>query len=157
VEKGVRDALDAGPIAGYPVVNVRAVLTDGSYHPVDSNEMAFRIAAKEAFRKGMKDASPSLLEPVVHLWVTVPESIMGDVMGDLNSRRAHVDGMTSGEHGTMTIEAHVPAAEIQRYATDLRSISQGRGTFRSEFAYYQPVPGHLVDRIRQESAAAAVS
>ncbi|HWK81146.1 MAG TPA: elongation factor G [Thermomicrobiales bacterium] len=153
VEKGVRDALDAGPIAGYPVVNVRAVLTDGSYHAVDSNEMAFRIAAKEAFRKGMKDASPSLLEPVLHLWVTVPEAIMGDVMGDLNTRRAHVDGMTPDEHGAVTIEAHVPAAEVQRYATDLRSISQGRGAFRSEFAYYQPVPGHLVDRIRQEATA----
>ncbi|MGC4105967.1 MAG: elongation factor G [Thermomicrobiales bacterium] len=157
VEKGVRDALDAGPIAGYPVVNVRAVLTDGSYHPVDSNEMAFRIAAKEAFRKGMKDASPSLLEPVVHLWVSVPEAIMGDVMGDLNTRRAHVDGMSPPEQGIVTIEAHVPAAEVQRYATDLRSISQGRGAFRSKFAYYQPVPGHLVDRIRQDASGAVLA
>lgn len=155
VEKGVRDALDAGPIAGYPVVNVRAVLTDGSYHPVDSNEMAFRIAAKEAFRKGIKDASPSLLEPVSHIAVTVPEAIMGDVMSDLNGRRAHVDGMTPNGDGTTTIEAHVPSSEIRRYATDLRSISQGRGAFQVEFAYYQAVPGHMVDRIREESAAAS--
>jgi elongation factor G len=155
VEKGVREALIAGPIAGYPVVNVHATLTDGSYHDVDSNEMAFKIAAKEAFKKGVLDAHPTLLEPLMAMKVTVPEAYLGDVMSDLNTKRAHVNGMTSGTHGTTTIEAIVPAAEIQRYATDLRSITQARGTFAAEFSHYEPVPPHLVERIKDEAAKAA--
>ncbi|MGB3305303.1 MAG: elongation factor G [Thermomicrobiales bacterium] len=154
VEKGVREALDSGPVAGFPVVNVRVVLTDGSYHDVDSNEMAFKIAAKEAFRRGMLNAQPSLLEPVVHLRVTVPDASMGDVMGDLNARRAHVNGMEPGENGTTSIDAHVPAAEVQRYATELKSMTQGRGTFSTEFAYYQPVPVHLAEQIKSQVEAA---
>ena len=147
VEKGVRDGLEAGPLAGYPVVNVRVTLTDGSYHAVDSNEMAFRIAAKEAFKKGILQARPVLLEPVMTLHVTVPESYTGDVMSDLNTKRAHVHGMIPGT-GTTTIEATVPAAEIQRYATDLRSLSQGRGSFTAAFAHYQPVPANLAEQIK---------
>jgi elongation factor G len=153
VEKGIREALEAGPIAGYPVVNIRAVLTDGSYHNVDSNEMAFKIAGKEAFKKGILAANPTLLEPVHRLRVTVPDEFMGDVMSDLNSKRAHVSGVEPGEEGRSTIEALVPAAELQRYATDLRSITQGRGSFTAEFDHYEQVPPHLAEAIKQESAA----
>ncbi len=151
VEKGVREALEAGPLAGYPVVNVKATLTDGSYHDVDSNEMSFKIAAKEAFKKGVLAAKPVLLEPLMTLRVTVPDSYTGDVMSDLNGKRAHVSGMEPGTNGTTTIEAVAPAAEIQRYATDLRSITQGRGTFTSEFSHYHPVPVHLADQIREQA------
>ena len=155
VEKGIREALEAGPLAGYPVVNIRAVLTDGSYHNVDSNEMAFKIAGKEAFKKGMLAATPALLEPVHTLRVTVPDEFMGDVMSDLNTRRAHVSGVEPGEDGQSTIEAKVPAAELQRYATDLRSITQGRGSFTSAFNHYEQVPAHLTEAIKRESAAHA--
>jgi elongation factor G len=149
VEKGVREALEAGPLAGYPVVNIRVTLTDGSYHAVDSNEMAFKIAAKEAFKKGVLQAAPTLLEPMMTLRVTVPENYTGDVMSDLNGKRAQVTGMTPDANNTTTIEATVPAAEIQRYATDLRSITQGRGTFTTEFSHYQPVPAHLAEHIKE--------
>lgn len=148
VEKGVREALAGGPLAGYPVVNVRVTLTDGTYHAVDSNEMAFKIAAKEAFKKGVLAAQPTLLEPVMRLRVTVPEGALGDVMGDLNAKRAHVAGMEPGGDGATTIEAMAPAAEVQRYATDLRSLTQGRGTFAAEFSHYQPVPPHLAEQIK---------
>ena len=148
----MREALEAGPLAGYPVVNVNVTLTDGSYHDVDSNEMAFKIAAKEAFKKGVLQAKPVLLEPVLTIQVTVPENYTGDVMSDLNGKRAHVSGMTPGANGTTTIEAVVPAAEVQRYATDLRSITQGRGSFTTEFSHYQPVPPNLAEQIRAQAA-----
>jgi elongation factor G len=151
VEKGVRDALTSGPIAGYPVVNVKATLYDGSYHDVDSNEMAFRIAAKEAFKKGILSGQPTLLEPIFKVSITVTEQFLGDVMSDLNTRRGQVTGMDTAGDGSTIIEAEVPGGEIQRYATDLRSMTQGRGTFTSEFVRYQPVPHHLVDRIVEES------
>lgn len=152
VEKGVREAMEAGPLAGYPTVKIRVTLTDGSYHPVDSNEMAFKIAAKEAAKRGMLSASPALLEPVLTIWVTVPETILGDVIGDLTAKRAHVAGMDpSGLHMT-TIQATVPAAEVQRYAIDLRSISHGRGSFRTEFSHYQPVPAHIAEHVQTEAA-----
>ena len=153
VEKGIREALESGPLAGYPVVNVRATLTDGSYHDVDSNEMAFKIAAKEAFKKGILAAKPTLLEPVMKIHVTVPESFMGDVMSDLNGKRGHVNGMDPGSNGLTTIEAEVPAAEIQRYATDLRSFTQGRGSYTAEFLHYQPVPAHLAEQIKAAAQA----
>jgi len=148
VEKGVREGMDHGPLAGYPVVNIKVTLTDGSYHAVDSNEMSFKIAAKEAFKQGILQAKPTLLEPVLMLRVTVPDNFTGDVMGDLNTKRAHVAGMTPAAGGATTIEATVPAAEIQKYATDLRSITQGRGSFSSEFSHYQPVPAQLAEQIR---------
>jgi elongation factor G len=151
VEKGVREGLEAGPLAGYPVVNVRVTLTDGSYHAVDSNEMSFKIAAKEAFKKGILQAKPVLLEPVVTVQVTVPDNYTGDVMSDLNTKRAHVGGMNPGANGTTTIEAAVPAAEVQRYATDLRSITQGRGSFTAVFSHYQPVPAHLAEQIKAQA------
>lgn len=150
VDKGIRDALLEGPIAGFPVVNVKATLYDGSYHDVDSNEMAFRIAAKEAFKKGILSGNPTLLEPIMNVRVSITEAFMGDVMGDLNTRRGQVTGMDTGENGVTVIEAQVPGGEIQRYATDLRSMTQGRGTYESEFSHYQPVPQHLVDKIVEE-------
>lgn len=150
VEKGIRDALSEGPIAGFPVVNVRATLYDGSYHDVDSNEMAFRIAAKEAFKKGFMAGQPTLLEPIMKIRVEVTEQFLGDVMSDLNTRRGQVTGMDTNEDGTTVIEAEVPGGEVQRYATDLRSMTQGRGTFTSEFVRYQPVPHHLVEKIVAE-------
>jgi elongation factor G len=154
VEKGVREALDAGPLAGYPVVNVKVTLFDGSYHDVDSNEMAFKIAAKEAFKKGILQGKPVLLEPMMTIHVTIPDGNTGDVMSDLNGKRAHVNGMNPGANGTTTIDALVPAAEIQRYATDLRSITQGRGSFSTEFSHYQAVPVHLADAIKAAAAKA---
>jgi elongation factor G len=155
VEKGVREALDHGPLAGYPVVNVRAVLVDGSYHAVDSNEMSFKIASKEAFKQGVLAAKPILLEPVLTLRVTVPDAYTGDVMSDLNAKRAHVGGMNPTPGGATTIEATVPAAEVQRYATDLRSITQGRGSFTTEFSHYQPVPAHIAEQIKATAKAEA--
>ncbi|MCO5214655.1 MAG: elongation factor G [Thermomicrobiales bacterium] len=150
VEKGIRDGLAEGPIAGFPVVNIKATLYDGSYHDVDSNEMAFRIAAKEAFKKGIMAGQPTMLEPVMNIKVQVTETFMGDVMSDLNTRRGQVTGMDTLENGTTVIEAQVPGAEIQRYATDLRSMTQGRGTFEAGFSHYQAVPHHLVDKIVAE-------
>ena len=147
VEKGVREALDEGVLAGFPVTNIKVILTDGSYHSVDSSEMAFKLAASQAFKRAQELANPVLLEPVNNLAVTIPDSYTGDVMSDLTSKRAHVTGMVPGENGHSTIEATVPAAEVQRYATDLRSITQGRGTFTTEFSHYDRVPPHLVDAI----------
>ena len=159
VEKGVREGLEAGPVAGYPVVNIKVTLYDGKYHDVDSNEMAFKIAAKEAFKAGVLQAKPTLLEPVLTIHVTVPDSNTGDVMSDLNGKRAHVNGMTPGSNGFTVIDATVPAAEVQRYTTDLRSITQGRGTFTTEFSHYQPVPQHVAEQIKaaaqQHEGAAA--
>ncbi len=148
VEKGVREGLESGPVAGFPVVNVKVTLTDGSYHAVDSNEMSFKIASKEAFKKGILQGKPVLLEPVMTVRVTVPETYTGDVMSDLNTKRAHVSGMEPGSNSSTTIEALVPAAEVQRYATDLRSITQGRGSFTSEFSHYQAVPQHIADQVK---------
>lgn len=147
VEKGVREAMEEGILAGFPVVNVKVTLTDGSYHNVDSSEMAFKLAASQAFKKAAQSASPVILEPVLNISVTVPDGYTGDIMGDLTTKRAHVSGMTPAGDGVTTIEATVPAAEIQRYATDLRSLTQGRGTFTAEFSHYQQVPSHLTDSI----------
>ena len=157
VEKGIREALDEGILAGFPVVNIKVTLTDGSYHNVDSSEMAFKLAASQAFKKAAQSANPVLLEPVLKLNVTIPDNCTGDVMSDLTTKRAHVTGMAPARAGLTTIEATVPAAEVQRYATDLRSITQGRGTFTTEFSHYQAVPPHLTEsivaatRARQES------
>jgi elongation factor G len=153
VEKGVREAMEEGVLAGYPVVNVKVTLVDGSYHSVDSSELSFKIAAVQAFRKGQTAAKPVLLEPIMRLRVTVPDAYTGDVMSDLNGKRAQVLGMSPGDNGRTTIEALVPLVEIQRYATELRSLTQGRGTFHTEFSHYQPVPQHLAEAIIQESRA----
>ncbi len=155
VEKGVREALEEGILAGFPVTHIRVTLTDGSYHNVDSSEMAFKIAASQAFKKGAVAAKPIILEPIMHIEVTVPEAYMGDVMSDLNGKRAQVQGMNPRDDGMTTIAAIAPAAEIQRYATDLRSITQGRGSFTSSFSHYQPVPAHLTDTIVANAKAKA--
>jgi elongation factor G len=147
VEKGVREAMEQGVLAGFPVTNIKVTLTDGSYHTVDSSEMAFKLAASQAFKKAQQAANPVILEPINTLTVTIPDTYTGDVMGDLTTKRAHVTGMTPDGNGHTSIEATVPAAEIQRYATDLRSITQGRGSFSTAFSRYDVVPGHLVNEI----------
>ena len=150
IEKGIRQVLEQGVIAGYPVVDVRAVVTDGKEHPVDSKDIAFQIAGREAFKKVMLGAGPVLLEPIYMLTVIVPEEYTGDVMGDLNTKRARVQGIDQQGHKSV-ITALVPLAEIQRYATELRSLTQGRGLFSIEFDHYAEVPPHLTQQIIEAS------
>ena len=140
VEKGLREAVQHGVLAGYPVVNLKATLFDGSYHPVDSSEMAFKTAAQLAYKAGLPDASPILLEPIGELKVTIPDSYMGDVIGDLNKRRGRVMGMNPDGDGNQIVEAEVPMAEMSRYAIDLRSMTQGRGAFTFRFVRYEDAP-----------------
>ena len=153
VEKGIRDSLEKGILAGYPVVNVKATLYDGSYHPVDSNEMAFKIAASLAFKKGMEQAHPVLLEPIMKVEVRIPESYMGDVMGDLNKRRGKVLGMEMLEDGTQLVIGEAPHSELFEYAIDLRSMTQARGDFTMEFDRYEEVPANIAEKIIEESKA----
>ena len=140
VEKGIQEAILRGPLAGYPMVGLKAVLYDGSYHPVDSNEMAFKMAAILAYKEAMPNAMPTLLEPVGTLNVTIPDSYMGDVIGDLNKRRGRVMGMNPNGDGDTVVEAEVPMAEMSSYAIDLRAMTQARGSFTLEFARYEEVP-----------------
>jgi elongation factor G len=152
IEKGVADGLKAGPLAGYPVVDVRVTLVDGQYHDVDSSDMAFKIAGSMAMKEGLPQARPVLLEPFGSLEVSVPDDCMGDVMGDLNSRRAKVEGMEQRGH-TEVIHAKVPMAEILRYASDLTSLTSGRGSFEVAFSHYEPVPDQLTARIVEAAQA----
>ncbi|MEM6289479.1 MAG: elongation factor G [Bacteroidota bacterium] len=151
IQKGVAEMLREGPVAGYPVGDVRVVVYDGGMHSVDSNENAFKTAAKMAFRSGFNDARPAILEPVVELEVTVPESHMGDVLGDLNTRRARIQGMDT-EGVFQVIKAHVPEAELYRYSTALRSMTQGRGLHRARFSHYDPMPRHVQEQVVSERA-----
>jgi elongation factor G len=153
VEKGIREALVDGIVAGFPVVNVRAVLYDGKFHPVDSSEMAFKIAGAQAFKEGAQQGQPILLEPVYNIHVRVPDRFSGDIMSDMNSKRARVLGMTPQGDGYTLIEAVAPLAEIQRYVSDLRAMTQGRGTFSMEFASYEEVPAHLMTDIVETAKA----
>lgn len=154
VEKGVTEAKNEGALAHRPVVDVKVTLVDGSYHPVDSSEMAFKLAASQAFKKGILDAHPVLLEPVLDVEIIVPESYMGDILSDMNTKRAAVHGMmTAG--GESSITANVPSAEMQRYAIELRSITQGRGRYRTSFSHFQEVPAHLANGIVEEAKKAA--
>lgn len=139
VDKGIKEARVEGVLAGNPAVDMRVTLYDGSFHPVDSSEMAFKIAAAQAFKKGMLDGSPVLLEPIMNMTITVPDSFTGDIIGDLNTKRARVLGMNPNQ-GINVIQALVPQSEVLRYAIDLRSMTQGRGTFTITFAHYEPVP-----------------
>ncbi|MBQ0001503.1 MAG: elongation factor G, partial [Clostridiales bacterium] len=143
VEKGIQESIEKGPVAGYPVVGVKAVLYDGSYHPVDSSEMAFKTAASQAFKKGFMEASPVLLEPIVSMKVTVPDKFTGDVMGDLNKRRGRVLGMNPDHEGNTIVEADIPMLEIYGYSTDLRSMTGGSGEFSYEFARYEQAPSDI--------------
>ena len=147
VEKGVQKALPEGVVAGFPVVDLRVTLVDGSFHAVDSSGMSFEIAGGHALSKGILQANPVLLEPVMHVQITVPDSFAGDVIGDLNGKRGRIQGMTPQGDGTTLIEAEVPQAETLRYATELRSMTQGLGSFTTEFDHYDEVPQHLVPRI----------
>jgi elongation factor G len=146
IDKGVKAILEQGVIAGYPVVDVRAAVYDGKEHPVDSKDIAFQIAGREVFKLAVRNAGPVLLEPLYKYTITVPEEYMGDVLSDLNTRRAQVLGMDQVGDNTI-VTAMVPLAEMQRYVSDLRSITQGRGVFTLEFTDYQQVPGHLTDQI----------
>lgn len=143
VEKGLQESVIKGPMAAYPVVGVKAVLYDGSYHPVDSSEMAFKMATIQAFKKGFMEASPVLLEPIATLKVTVPESYTGDIMGDLNKRRGRVLGMTPLPGGRQIIEADIPMSSLYGYCTDLRSMTGGRGEYAYEFARYEQTPSDV--------------
>ena len=151
VEKGIQEAILKGPLAGYPMVGLKAVLYDGSYHPVDSNEMAFKLAAILAFKEAMPNAAPTLLEPVGALAVTVPESYVGDVMGDLSKRRGRPMGMNPDADGNTVVEAEVPMAEMSSYAIDLRAMTQARGSFTLEFVRYEEVPKAAQAKIIEEA------
>jgi elongation factor G len=150
VEKGLKEIMQNGVLAGYPTTDFRAALYDGSYHVVDSSEISFKLAAHLAFKKAIPQAGPILLEPIMEVVVTVPEEFLGDVLGDLNTKRARVLGMEQ-RRGTATITAQAPLAEMQRYATDLRSITQGRGIFAMEFSHYEEVPPHISQTIIEKA------
>ncbi len=156
VEKGMQDSVLKGPLAAYPVVGVKAVLYDGSYHPVDSSEMAFKMATIQAFKKGFMEAGPVLLEPIVSVKVVVPDKFTGDIMGDLNKRRGRVLGMNPIGHGKQRIEADVPMMEMFGYNTDLRSMTGGRGEYEYEFARYEQAPSDVQEKeIKARAAAVA--
>ena len=151
IQKGIRQVLDNGPVAGYPVVDVKAVVFDGKEHPVDSKDIAFQVAGREAFKLAFQEAGPVLLEPIMDLTVIVPEEFMGDVMGDATTRRGRVQG-TDQERGNAVVHMEVPLAEIQRYSTDLRSFTQGRGIYTVKFSHYEQVPSHLQAEIVAQAA-----
>ena len=153
VQKGIVKTLPEGVLAGYPLVDLKAVLYHGSFHDVDSSGMAFEIAGSHALRKGVSEAQPLLLEPIMKLTITVPGSFNGDVMGDLNSKRGRIIGMTP-QGGETVIEADVPHGEVLRYATELRSLTQGRGSYAVEFSHYEGVPQHVSQRVVEESQKA---
>jgi elongation factor G len=146
VEKGVNEAKQEGVLAGYPVVDVKVSLYDGSFHAVDSSDIAFKIAGAQALKKGLSQGQPVLLEPIMNLTVTVPEAYTGDITSDLNTKRGRVLGMNPG-NGINVIQAQAPYAELVRYATDLRSITQGRGSFVMEFDHYEEVPAYISQKI----------
>ena len=153
VEKGLREALQEGVLAGFPVVDIKTILVDGSFHPVDSSEMAFKIAASLAFKKGAEEAGPVLLEPIMNVEVTVPDAFMGDVIGDLNAKRGRILGLEP-TGSFQVIKGQVPLAELLKYAIDLRSLTQGRGSFTMSFDHYEEVPARTAEaiaaRVREE-------
>ena len=146
VEKGLRENMAHGVLAGYPMVGVHAKLYDGSYHPVDSSEMAFKTAARIAYKKGCMDAGPVLMEPIMHVEVLVPDEYMGDIMGDMNKRRGRIIGMNQVD-GMQKVEAEAPMSEMFKYATDLRSMTQARGSFTMKFERYEDVPPNVAEKI----------
>ena len=155
VEKGLRECIQKGPLAGYPVVGLSAVLYDGSYHPVDSSEMAFKTAAALAYKAGMPQANPVLLEPIGHLKATVPDANMGDVMGEVNKRRGRVLGMEPAGEGRQTVEADVPMAEMHDFTTFIRQCTQGRGSFTFGFERYEEAPQNVAQKVIEEAKAEA--
>lgn len=155
VEKGLQESIRKGPLAGYPVVGLRATLYDGSYHPVDSSEMAFKLAAAAAYRAGLPKASPVLLEPIGTLHAQVPDVAMGDVIGEINKRRGRVLGMEPGEKGFQIIEAEVPSARMHDFSTYIRQATQGRGSFRFEFTRYEEAPAPVAQKVMEQAKVAA--
>ena len=149
VDKGIQEAMHSGILAGFPVVDVKVTLYDGSYHEVDSSEMAFKIAGSMAFKEACHKAKPVLLEPIMRVEVVTPEENMGDVMGDLNSRRGMIQGMDDSPSGKI-IRAEVPLAQMFGYATDLRSATQGRATYSMEFAKYNEVPASIAEAVSKK-------
>jgi elongation factor G len=154
VEKGLHESLRSGILAGFPVVDLKVRFYDGKSHEVDSSEMAFKIAASMCLKKAMQEANPILLEPIVKLEITVPEESMGDVMGDLNSRRGRVLGMDS-KGRFQVIKAQAPLSEVLQYAIDLNALTAGRGTFEMEPSHYDEVPAHLAEKVIAEAKKAA--
>ena len=150
VEKGLLEALPHGVLAGYPMVNIRAELVDGKYHPVDSKEIAFKIAASIAYKDGCSRANPTILEPIYTMKISVPDSYLGDIFGDMNKRRGRILG-TENQDGRQIISAEAPLSEIMKYATDLRSMTQGRGSYELEFARYEEVPPQQIPKIVEDA------
>jgi elongation factor G len=150
IDHGVRAALETGVYAGYPMVDVRATVFDGSYHEVDSSEMAFKIAASMAVKAAVEKADPAILEPLMRVEVVMPEQFMGDVIGDLNRRRGHIEGMES-RSTTQVVRSFVPLSEMFGYATDLRSMTEGRASYSMELSHYAEVPGNLAAELVQKS------
>ncbi|MCD4669522.1 MAG: elongation factor G, partial [Actinomycetia bacterium] len=150
VEKGIREALEKGYLAGFPVVDVGVNLYDGSFHAVDSSEMAFKIAASMAFKKGMQAASPIILEPIMELDILVPEKYMGDIIGDINSKRGKIISMTPATNKKQQIKASVPQSEAFNYSVDLTSLTQGRGRFSQKFLKYEELPHDLLEKLVNE-------
>ena len=153
VEKGLQDSIKKGVLAGYPMVGIKATLYDGSYHPVDSSEMSFKTAASLAYKNGIPNASPTLLEPIGSLKADVPDANMGDVMGEVNKRRGRVLGMQPGENGTQIVEAEVPMAEMDDFATYIRQVTQGRGSFEFAFVRYEDTPANVAQKIIEKAKA----
>jgi elongation factor G len=149
-EQGMKEACESGILAGYPVIDIKATLVDGSFHDVDSSEMAFKIAGSLAIKEAVMKASPVLLEPMMKVEVEVPEDFLGEVIGDLNSRRGQIEGMGS-DQGIAKVTAKVPLAEMFGYATDIRSKTQGRGIFSMEFSQYDEVPRNVAEAIIAKS------
>ena len=156
VEKGIRDAMERGVLAGYPMVGLKAILVDGSYHDVDSNELSFKMAARLAYKAGIPQANPVILEPVCSMKITVPDSFMGDVIGDMNKRRGRIMGMNPDDEGNQIIDAEVPQAEISDYAITLRSMTQGRGAFTYQFERYDDAPPMVQEKVIAESKLLAI-
>ncbi|NLY37131.1 MAG: elongation factor G [Tissierellia bacterium] len=150
VEKGLEEALERGPLAGFPVVGLKATLLDGSYHAVDSSDIAFKVAASLAFKEGLPKANPILLEPIMHLEITIPDDYMGDIIGDLNKRRGRILGMQPSEGGGQTVFAEAPEAELFSYSSDLRSMTQARGNFTVTFERYDEVPAMITEKVIEE-------
>ncbi len=152
VQKGILEAINSGPLAGYPVTDLKVTLYDGSFHSVDSSELAFKIAGSLGFKKGVMESNPCLLEPIMNIEVTVPEELVGDIIGDLNARRGRVMGVEAGPN-SQTVKAQVPMAEVLAYDSALRSMTGGRGDFSMEFSHYEEVPRQIAERITAEAAA----
>ena len=149
VSKGIKEAMESGVVAGYEVLDVKVTLVDGSYHEVDSSEMAFKIAGSMAFKEAMRNAGPVLVEPIFKIEITVPDEYTGDVVGDLNSRRGRIEGMEIN-NGVQIIKGYVPLSEMFQYTTDLRSKTQGRGTHTLTFDHYEPAPQSLLNKLNEE-------